>query len=393
MLAHFIRLGAAAAAVAVGSTLAFAQVLASPAASAPNKGLWYIDITSGDRIRVCNESSTAIAVDDAGGRVFIAQGAELLQWNYGGAINGATTVGTMKWPNGVGFSCIGLAYGGGRLFATASGASFVYEISLTSLVATPVLALPSVESVEGLSFDASTGLFYAGDEDFGPLGFAVDLYSLDPLGSGAVQFVAQIPGDGDTVCVGNGIAYLISDSGGPIASYDLATGVRNPSALIAPWPAAAFECGSEFAPSLVPQAAARIYCQPTAQYCPPILTTNGTPSASGTSTFLLRHQSLLSASLVHGHYSLTGRSPAPFQSGIRCISGPVFRLTPTLSSTANFGCFSSLHFDFNAVIASGTNPALVAGQTVWYQATVRTPAGALPSQLQFSAGAEFTIQP
>ncbi|MCY3002094.1 MAG: hypothetical protein NTV21_09840 [Planctomycetota bacterium] len=394
MLVNFARFGAAAAAVVAGSTLAFAQILAGPLSNQPDKGLWYVDIATGDRVRVCNQGSSAVAVDDAGGRVFLAQSSQLLQWNYGSALNGATTLGTMTRAGGGALECIGLAYGGGRLFATAGDASLVYEISLASLVATPVLALGSSQVAEGLSFDASTGLFYVAQEVVGPMGFAANLYSLDLLGTGVGQFVAQIPGDGDSVCVGNGVAYLMSETGGRITTYDLATGALNPNALIAPWAYGVFECGSEFAPSFVPPAAPRIYCQATpAQYCAPVLTTTGTPSASSATGFTLRHQRLLPNSVVRGNYSLTGRSPAPFQTGVRCLSGPVTRLLPALGTASTPYCGNVLLLDFNAVIASGTNPALVAGQTVWYQATVLPPASAQPNTLQFTAGVEFTIQP
>ncbi len=394
MLAHCIRFGAAAVAVVAGSTLAFAQILAGPLSNQPDRGLWYVDVASGDRVRVCNQGSSALAVDDAGGRVFFVQGSQLMQWNYGSALDGATTLGTLTRAGGGVIQCIGLAWGGGRLFATLSDAQLVYEVPLPSLVVTPVQALASVQPAEGLSFDAATGLFYAAHEVVGPLGFAADLYSIDLLGAGATQFVAQIPGDGDSVCVGNGVAYLMSETGGRITSYDLSTGTLNPSALIAPWPYGVFDCGSEFAPSLVPPAAPRIYCQATpSNNCAPILTTTGVPRVSGVSNFMLRHQRMLPGSTVRGHYSLTGRSPAPFQSGIRCISGPIFPLTPMLGPATTQYCDNTLLLDFNAVIAAGTNPALVVGQTVWYQATVLPPAGSPQRQLQFSAGVEFTIQP
>jgi hypothetical protein len=395
MLVNFARFWAAAAAVVVGSTLAFAQILAGPISNQPDKGLWYVDVTTGDRVRVCNQGSTAVAVDDAGGRVFIAQGSFLFQWNYGSAVNGATLLGTMARPNGGTLECVGLAYGGGRLFATAYAASWLYEVALPSLVATPVPTTTSLATVEGLSFDASSGLFYAAQEVFSPAGgIAADLYSLDLLGSGAQSFIARIPGDGDSVCVGNGVAYLMSEEGGRITSFDLATGALNPSALIAPWPYGLFECGSEFAPSFVPPALPRIFCQSTpVQYCAPFLTTVGSPSASGATNFTLRHQRLVANSILRGHYSLTGRSPAPFLSGIRCLSGPLFRVPAVTVTGTNNGCTSFHHLDFNAVIASGANPALTVGQTVWYQALVRLPAGSSLGAMQFSAGAEFTIQP
>lgn len=393
MLAQVTRVGAAAAAMVVGSTLAFAQVLASPITSTPGGGTWYIDVASGDRVRICDEGSTAIAVDDAGGRVYVAQSEVLKLWSYGAPVSGLVTLGSVVRAGGGTLDLLGLAFGGGRLFGTVDGTNWLYEISLTNLVATPVPMPVQLSWIEGLSYDASTGLFYACEKVFIGNAMAAKLYSLDLLGSGAVTFLAQVPGVVDTACVGNGVAYLIAEGGGAIASYDLATGVYAPSTLLAPWPYGYFAAGSEFAPSLVPPAGPRVFCHATsASACAPTLASTGSPSASAGSGFLIHHQRLPGTSLVHSHYSLTGRASAPFQSGIRCISGPVFRLQPTLGGFSS-NCHASQTLDFNSVITAGTNPALIAGQTVWYQATVRPPAGSATSQLQFTPGLEFTIQP
>ncbi|MCC7014587.1 MAG: hypothetical protein IT454_18645 [Planctomycetes bacterium] len=343
---------------------------------------------------LCDSGSSAIAVDDAGGRVFIAQGATLKRWNYGGAANSAVTLGTVLRAGGGVLEISGLAFGGGRLFASVAAVPSIYEISLATLVATPFAVSAQHPGVEGLSFDASSGMFYASEKVSAGSGYAGNVYSLDLLGTGALTFLAQLPGIVDTACVGNGVVYAMAEVGGAISTYDLATGVFDADALIAPWPYGVFAAGSEYAPSLVPPASPRIYCHATGPVqCAAVLTTTGAPSASAGSGFLIHHQRLFPAALVHPHFSLTGRAQLPFQSGLRCVTGQAFRLAPVLTNAGQPYCTQSLALDFNAVIASGANPGLVVGQTVWYQATVLPPATVVPRKLGFTSGVEFTIAP
>lgn len=387
------RFGAVASMLVCSSALACGQILAGPISGELDKGLWRLDIVTRDRVRVCDQGSSALAVDDSGGRVFFALGAQLLRWDYGGALNSSVALGTVVRPNGAELSIIGLAYGGGRLFASAYGAPWLFEVSLSSLVATPVATASQLESVEGLSFDASSGLFYAADSVPNGLGLAVDLYSIDLLGSGAMSLVAAIPFESDTVCVGNGIAYAMNKSGGRIISFDLAANTYG-NELLAPWSDGLFACGSEFAPSLTPPAGPRVFCHTTApQVCQPVLSSIGAPSASAASGFDVLHKNLYRGSTISGVYSLTGRSAAPFQGGLRCIAGPIFRIQPVVGPSTIWWCSNDHALDFNALIASGTNAGLVAGQTVWYQAVIKPGSVATPSTLQFTSGLEFTILP
>ncbi len=387
------RFGAAASMLVLSSALACGQILAGPISNELDEGLWRVDVVTRDRVRVCDQGSSALAVDDSGGRVFFAQGAQLSRWDYGGALNSAVALGSIVGPNGAELAIIGLAYGGGRMFASASSAPWLFEISLSNLVATPVATSSQLSSVEGLSFDASSGLFYAANSVPSGPGLAVELYSIDLLGSGAMSFVAAIPVDSDSVCVGNGVAYAMSKSGGRIITFDLTTNAYADE-LLAPWSDGVFACGSEFAPSLTPPAGPRVFCHPTApQFCQPVLTSVGAPSASLASGFDLLHKNLYSGSSIRGVYSLTGRSGAPFQGGLRCIAGPIFRLPPVLGPTSSPWCANDHAIDFNAVIASGANAGLVAGQTVWYQAVIKPNNFVTPFALQFTSGVEFTILP
>lgn len=381
--------------LALSSLPAVGQIVASAipfSSSAPPMGLWYIDVATGDRTLLATEWANAIAVDDVGGRVLFAQGAALRQWNYGSAQNGASTVGTIQKANGSALSVSGLAYGGGRLFSTTYSGPWLYEISLSTLVATPVSMPQHFDHVFGLSFDSSSGLFYAAVE--GPYtggGYACDLHSIDLLTGGSPTLVARVPDTGNNACVANGVAYPMAPNKALIGRYDLATGSFSPQAFAAPWITGFVDCGSEFAPGLVPSADARVFCHATAPggAALPALQPIGIPSASAGSGFVVRHLQVPSAARLQSHYSFAGRSSLPFLSGYRCLRAPVFRIAPVLNSTTS----SVYDLDFNVLIAQGVHPSLLAGQTVWYQASLRAPAAYGSGAFAFTPGLEFTIRP
>jgi hypothetical protein len=70
--------------------------------------------------------------------------------------------------------------------------------------------------------------------------------------------------------------------------------------------------------------------------------------------------------------------------------GPVKR-TGIQNSGGVGPCNGEFHFDFNAHIASGVNPSLVAGQTVWGQFWSRDAPSSFGSNR--SDAIEFVIQP
>ncbi len=49
--------------------------------------------------------------------------------------------------------------------------------------------------------------------------------------------------------------------------------------------------------------------------------------------------------------------------------------------------------DFNAYIASGANPGLVAGRTVWFQLAAQNSVVAAADRFDLSAGPRFTLAP
>ena len=356
------------------------------AANTYNAAVWHIDLTSGDRTLLFPGGASAIAVDDAGGRVFVANGSELSLWNYGSG-PAATLLGTVLKPGGTVLNVTGLGYGGGRLFATAvaSGpppAQWLYEIDLTTLTATPMPTTVALSWIEAVSFDPTSGLFYL-QHDSG------SLYTMDILGGGAPQAVADIQFGPDGGTLGaNGLYYVTYDNAAPIPIFSVATNAYTGSSIWSPYYNGLDAAGADWAPSLTAAAGPRVYCQPSPVTGNHLRTLHaGTPSASAGSGFTITHTQIPSSSRVQPHFSLSGPASAPFFGGLRCVRVPVFRMPQTQSVTGTHV------LDFNAYIASGANPGLVAGQTVWFQLAAQNAAGAANGTFTLSAAVRFTIAP
>ena len=371
------------------ASLASAQLVVGVQTSSANSAVWRIDVTTGERAVLFGGSSSALAVDDASGLIYSADFSVLSRWSYGSG-PAATTLGVVHTSSGAPLPLVGLACGGGRLFGTARGTQWLYEIDPVSLLATNVPMPQVLGWVEGLSFDPSSGLFYA-QNDQGPS----ILYSVDVLGSGAIQLVSglQAAGAPDSGVIGDGgLYYITSDDGGPIHAYDLTSGTFVPSVFWCPYGPGNDECGSAWAPSLAPPTRTHVYCAPSASSgCEIRVLYSGTPSASAGSGFLLTLESIRGGSRVQPHYSLSGPSQAPFLSGVRCIRPPVFRMPP--AQLGGTFCTQVYSFDFNTLVAGTTNPALTAGQTIWLQAAAQSAALAASGQYDLSPGVVFTIGP
>lgn len=356
------------------------------AANSHNAAVWHIDVATGDRTMLFPGGASGIAVDDQGGRVFVANGSQLSLWNYGAGPS-ATLLGTLVKPGGANLVVTALGFGGGRLFATtanccASTSPWLYEVDPTTLVATPLPTTVLLSWIEALSFDASSGLFYLQHDDG-------ELYVMDILGGGSPQQVGDIFFGPDGGSLGsNGRYFVTFDDGQAIKVYDFTTNSYAPAQYWSPYAFGLDAAGADWAPNLVPPTSPRVYCQPTTPGGPLLRTVHsGTPSASAGSGFTITHTQILANSRVQPHFSLTGRANAPFVSGIRCVRVPVFRMPQSAQISFTHA------LDFNAFIANSGNPALIAGQTVWYQLAVQSPANTAAGTFTLSAGVEFTILP
>jgi hypothetical protein len=122
--------------------------------------------------------------------------------------------------------------------------------------------------------------------------------------------------------------------------------------------------------------------------CAPGITFNNAPSASAGSGFELRVVGLVPNSVGLFFYSKTGSASTPFAGGLLCVAPPLLR-TPGQGFGGSGPCGGQMVFDFNAYIASGVDPALLADTEVFIQAWARD--AAAPSTISLSNGLHFTI--
>ena len=140
----------------------------------------------------------------------------------------------------------------------------------------------------------------------------------------------------------------------------------------------------------------RIYCaaKTNSLGCTPAIGSSGVPSASLGSGFFVAATSVLSQKPGLLLYSLSGSSMIPFQNGWLCAQPPLQR-TPLQISGGNLptDCSGVYQFDFNAWIASGTDPALAAGISVWSQYWSRDPGLVTPDATGLTDALAFTVGP
>lgn len=106
--------------------------------------------------------------------------------------------------------------------------------------------------------------------------------------------------------------------------------------------------------------------------CVPFISTIGTPSMSAGSGFTIQANSIEAHKSGILMYSTTGSAATAFQGGILCLQPAIKRLNSTTGG-GTAACSGTLSLDFNVVLASTTNPALVAGAQVFGQFWFRDP--------------------
>ncbi|HVS08535.1 MAG TPA: hypothetical protein VMS76_01580, partial [Planctomycetota bacterium] len=83
----------------------------------------------------------------------------------------------------------------------------------------------------------------------------------------------------------------------------------------------------------------------------------------------------------------------PFFGGTLCVERPLFRTPVMMTGGAGTACGGTLAIDFNAYIASGNDPGLVAGRDVWLQAWSKDPGFSPPNDVSLSDAVQFSICP
>ena len=116
------------------------------------------------------------------------------------------------------------------------------------------------------------------------------------------------------------------------------------------------------------------YCTPkptSIAGCVGTISGAGTPSASAGSGFLVTTGPVPGGNIGIYFYSKSQPNDVPFQGGTLCIGGSVLR-TPGQGSGGNLGvCNGGYSIDFNAFVATGSDPLLTAGTLVFLQTWFR----------------------
>ncbi|MCC6545513.1 MAG: hypothetical protein IT392_13635, partial [Nitrospirae bacterium] len=115
-----------------------------------------------------------------------------------------------------------------------------------------------------------------------------------------------------------------------------------------------------------PPAGAFTYCVPKTSSigCIPAINGAGTASSSSALPFDVHANGVINRKNGLLTYSVSGQTLVPFGGGALCVAPPLKR-SPLLASGGSlppaWDCSGSFHFDFNAHIQSGVDPALVQG--------------------------------
>lgn len=142
--------------------------------------------------------------------------------------------------------------------------------------------------------------------------------------------------------------------------------------------------------------AVSVYCSARTNSlgCTPAVGWSGLPSASPLSSFSITLAHSLNQRPGLLVYGLNGPAALPQLGGLVCVAPPL-RRSPMLSSggaPVGLDCSGAFSFDFGALIASGSDPALVAGALVHAQWLVRDP-GNPAGSFNSSDALRFTIAP
>ncbi|MCC7172580.1 MAG: FG-GAP repeat protein [Planctomycetes bacterium] len=147
----------------------------------------------------------------------------------------------------------------------------------------------------------------------------------------------------------------------------------------------------------VPSANVTVYCtaKTNSKGCVPAISATGAPSISTGSGFVLGASGVLNNKSGLLFYSVAGAQALPFQGGSLCIKPPIKR-TGVQNSGGNpppNDCSGALAFDFNAYVALGIDPAVVASRMVWAQFWSRDPGFSPPNNTSLTDAVEFVLQP
>lgn len=125
--------------------------------------------------------------------------------------------------------------------------------------------------------------------------------------------------------------------------------------------------------------------------CIPATSWTGVPKVGTPSGFVLTCNNLIGNKNGLWFYGWNGLAGAPFQGGYLCVKAPTKRLAVQNTGGVGTLCNGVLSTDFNARIASGSDPALTAGVLVGAEVWSRDPTASFTTSL--SNAISFTICP
>ncbi|MCP3914686.1 MAG: metallophosphoesterase family protein [bacterium] len=132
------------------------------------------------------------------------------------------------------------------------------------------------------------------------------------------------------------------------------------------------------------------YCSATvdSEGCVARVEAEGVPEISGSGAFVISAQDLAPGSLGLPVYGMSPDRAALF-GGVRCVGLPFRRLATSVAQGED-PCGGRISYDFNVQLRSGTDPALVAGATVYTQFWYRDNS---PQRAVLSPALQFVIRP
>jgi Tol biopolymer transport system component len=139
---------------------------------------------------------------------------------------------------------------------------------------------------------------------------------------------------------------------------------------------------------------ASIYCAGTisSALCLPAIAFSGAPSASAGQGFLIEASGFPPGKPGFFAYGTLGPAAMPFLGGFLCAQMPLVRI-PVANTGQPKPCGGSFALDFNAYVAAGADPTLVAGKTIWGQWWARDPGLSPPSNLTSSDAIRVSLCP
>jgi hypothetical protein len=129
--------------------------------------------------------------------------------------------------------------------------------------------------------------------------------------------------------------------------------------------------------------------------CTPVISHAGVPTFAAKSGFELSASHVLNRRMGMLIYSTVGAAATPFAGGWICLQSPIRRTFAQDSggSISGTDCTGTHANDFNEYVASGFDPGLVPGVSVWIQWWTRDPGFSPPNSVGLTDAVAFTIWP